>query len=127
MFRKSTMAVWIGIMILSGMFLMGQDSWGPVLECVDFEDPALGSVYTVGMTFADSGADMTAMPFQWSNGIWTSNGYAEIVLAAGGWCDAGGSNQELLINNINIDFVFCIHFLFLHGATVLSLSVQECG
>ncbi len=106
MFRRNLIPVWIGVIVLSGMFLMGQDSWSPVLLCVDFEDPALGSTYNVGMTFTDSGADVTGAPFEWSGGTWTNNGYAEIVLAAGGWCDAGGSAQELLINNINMDFVF---------------------
>ena len=27
MFSRSTLFVWVGIVILSGMFLMGQDSW----------------------------------------------------------------------------------------------------
>ena len=106
MFSKKTMSVWVGIMMVAGMFLMGQDSWGPVLECVDFEDPGLGSVYNSGMTFTDSGADVIVGPFQWSNGVWTSMGNAEIVDSAAGWCDAGGSDQELLVNNVNVEFVF---------------------
>ncbi len=105
MFKGNLIPVWLGIILLSGMFLMGQDTWPPALQCVDFEDPALGSVYNVGMTFTDSGADVTGRPFEWYPTGWTSGGYAEIVLAAGG-CDAGGSNQELLINNINMEFVF---------------------
>ena len=106
MFRRKLIPVWVCIVALSSIYLAGQAPWGPVLDCVDFEDPPLLSVYNVGMTFTDSGADVTGMPFEWYPTGWTTNGYAEIVLAAGGWCDAGGANQELLINNINMEFVF---------------------
>jgi len=40
MFRRSLIPVWIGIILLSGMFLMGQETWPP--QCVDegpFGDP----------------------------------------------------------------------------------------
>ena len=40
MFRRSLVPVWIAIILLSGMFLMGQESWPP--QCVDegpFGDP----------------------------------------------------------------------------------------
>ena len=106
MFTRKTMIGWVGVIFLSGMFLMGQDSWGPVLECVDFEDPAPGTMVYVGTTITDSGAEITGMPFEWSNGIWTSDGYAEIVLADEAWCHAGGTGQELLINNINVEIVW---------------------
>ena len=29
MLRRNLVPVWIGIILLSGMFLMGQESWGP--------------------------------------------------------------------------------------------------
>ncbi len=29
MFRRNLLPVWIGIIILSGMFLMGQEAWEP--------------------------------------------------------------------------------------------------
>ena len=31
MFKRSLVPVWIGIIVLSCMFLMGQDTWGPVV------------------------------------------------------------------------------------------------
>jgi len=102
-FTERTKIVWTGILFLSGMFLMGQDSWGPVLPCVDFEDPAAGTVLYVGTTVPDSGADVTGAPFQWSNGIWTNDGFAEVAAADAAWCDAGGTGRELLINNINVE------------------------
>jgi hypothetical protein len=104
MFRRHLILAWLGIIFLSGIFLMGQDTWLPALECVDFEDPTLGSVYHLFDTFADSGADVTGRHFEWYPSGWTSGGYAEIVLPD--WCDAGGSGQDLLINNINMEFDF---------------------
>jgi len=86
------------------MFLMGQDPWGPALECVDFEDPAPGSTYIVGDTFADSGADVTGRPFEWSGGTWTSAG--NMLVDASSWCDSGGSGQNLTTNNINAEIAF---------------------
>jgi len=103
MISKRSVIAWVGIFLVSGMFLMGQDAWGPVVECVDFEDPAAGTLIYVGTTVTDSGADVTGVPFQWSNGIWTNNGNAEIVLADAAWCHAGGTGQELLVNNINVE------------------------
>jgi hypothetical protein len=32
MFSRNTVFVWVGIIVLSGMFLMGQDSWTPTQE-----------------------------------------------------------------------------------------------
>lgn len=74
------------------------------VQCVDFEDPALGSTYTVGAVMNDSGQAMTFKQFQWSTGAWTSGGSGEIVVPD--WCDAGASGQELLLNNINVQFAF---------------------
>ena len=37
MFARTTAFAWIGIIILSGMFLMGQDTW-PQQECLDDND-----------------------------------------------------------------------------------------
>jgi len=74
------------------------------LQCVDFEDPTLASTYYVSDTITDSGQTMTLQPFQWTGGTWYSGGNAQIIVPD--WCDAGGSGQELLLNNINIDFDF---------------------
>jgi hypothetical protein len=40
MFKKNLIAVWIGILILSGMFLMGQESWPPL--CTDLDGDGYG-------------------------------------------------------------------------------------
>jgi len=104
MLKKGLIPVWIGILVMSGMFLMGQDTWPPTLECVDFEDPAPGSMYVVGDTFPDSGADVNARQFEWSNGTWTSSG--NMLVDSASWCDSGGSGQNLTLNNINAEIIF---------------------
>jgi len=74
------------------------------MQCVDFEDPALGSTYVVSSVLTDSDQSMTLTAFQWPAGTWYSGGFAEIVTPD--WCNAGGSGQELLLNNINVQFAF---------------------
>ncbi len=42
MFRRNLIVVWIGLILLSGMFLIGQESWPPSChETVDIPDPNL--------------------------------------------------------------------------------------
>ncbi len=43
MFRKNLITVWFGIMVLSGMFLMGQESWPPVDPCAEINCGAHGT------------------------------------------------------------------------------------
>jgi uncharacterized repeat protein (TIGR01451 family) len=69
---------------------------------IDFEDLPLGDEYEVGDTFTTSGIPVNVEPFQWSNGIWTSNGYTKVV--NGG--HAGGAGNEMVVNNVNLDFGF---------------------
>ena len=69
---------------------------------LDFEDLALGSTYFTGDTFVTSGSTVKASDFQWSNGIWTSGGFSSVD--NGGL--AGGSGQDLALNNINLNFIF---------------------
>ncbi len=40
MFARSTLSVWIGILALSGMFLLGQDTWTD--SCVDYDGDGYG-------------------------------------------------------------------------------------
>jgi hypothetical protein len=68
-----------------------------------FEAPALGTIYNVGDSVALPGSTMRFMPFQWSSGIWTNMGVADIdglPLQA-----RGGGVKELQLNNINVRFV----------------------
>jgi len=69
---------------------------------VDFEDPPLGTQYKVPDTFTDSGVKISVGPFQWSNGQWTSNGYAQVEGAG----LAGGAGQDIQVNNVNLSFDF---------------------
>lgn len=40
MFRRNLIPVWLGIILLSGMFLMGQDTWSP--PCVELDPDGYG-------------------------------------------------------------------------------------
>jgi hypothetical protein len=42
MFKRNTVAVWVGILVLSGMFLMGQETWTPPV-CQDIDGDGYGS------------------------------------------------------------------------------------
>jgi len=79
---------------------------------VDFEDLTLGDVYHVGDTFVSSGVPITGQTFFWSAGGPTDNGYTEVE--NGG--SAGGSGNELEINNINLAFNF--------GAAIAGLTID---
>jgi hypothetical protein len=71
-----------------------------LLDCVDFEDLPLGTVYNVKDTFTDSGVTITVLPFQRSDGSWTDDGFAEVVAEK----MAGGSGQEIRANEVNLGF-----------------------
>ncbi len=43
MFTHRTLYIWIGILCLSGMFLLGQDSWPPAARCIDVDGDGYGS------------------------------------------------------------------------------------
>lgn len=42
MFKRDTALIWLGILLLSSMFLMGQESWPPP-ECLDMDGDGYGS------------------------------------------------------------------------------------
>ncbi len=84
----------------------------PLPECVDFEDLSLGMRYGVGDVFVASGVQISASDFQWSGGGWTSGGFTEVGNAG----HAGGSGQEMIVNNILLKFDF--------GGPVAGLSLR---
>ena len=88
-------------------------SWWECLGAapIDFEDLTPGTEYKVDDTFTTSGIPVAVEPFQWSGGGWTSDGYAKVM--NGG--QAGGSGNEMNVNNVNLDFSF--------GAPIKSLSL----
>ncbi|MCK5108411.1 MAG: hypothetical protein KAR25_01850, partial [Methanosarcinales archaeon] len=67
---------------------------------IDFEDLTPETKYNVGNTFTTSGAPVTVKQFQWGNGVWTSGGRTRVE--NGGM--AGGSGNEMNVNNVNLDF-----------------------
>jgi len=94
LFAFSSMILFVGMQAAFGI--------GAAPDCIDFEDPPLNTVYKVGDTFNDSGVDIDVEGFQWSNSTWTLNGYVEVE--NGG--QAGGSGQEMRLNNASLDFHF---------------------
>ncbi|MCA9953099.1 MAG: PKD domain-containing protein [Anaerolineales bacterium] len=72
------------------------------VECVDFEDLPLEATLNVGDSFVDSGVTVTGQTFFRSNGQSTDGGFARVE--DGGL--AGGSGQEVQVNNINLAFDF---------------------
>jgi hypothetical protein len=75
------------------------------------EDLTLGATYYVGDTFTSSDVDVNVERFQWSNGTWTSSGYAQVDDAG----LAGGTGQDVQVNNVNLNFGF--------GCILLKLSL----
>jgi uncharacterized repeat protein (TIGR02543 family) len=101
---------------------------GHELPCVDFEDPPLGTEYHVGDTFTDSGAVIDVERFQWDSGQWCNGscGYASVANDG----DAGGSGQEMWINNVNLRFDFgspCESLSLLYGEYGGNLNIEING
>ncbi len=71
-------------------------------DCVDFEDPTLGTVFNVGDTFMDSGVNIEVGEFFWYSGGSTTTGTATIQNTG----QAGGSGQDINCNNVNLAFDF---------------------
>ena len=75
-------------------------------DCIDFEDLTLGKQYLHGDSFIadDTGfqAEISLEDFTWSSGGTTSAGYAEVQNGL----LAGGSGQELQVNNTLLRFDF---------------------
>ena len=72
------------------------------IDCISFEAQQVGVTYKVGNVFGESGVTIIVRPFQWSDGQWTADGYAEIQNQG----MAGGSGQDVWTNNVNLAFDF---------------------
>jgi len=59
MFSRATFFVWAGILVLSGMFLMGQDAWTPPAECIDTDGDGYGYLSSQGCTYTALDCDDT--------------------------------------------------------------------
>ncbi|MGD8603865.1 MAG: hypothetical protein PVF49_04745, partial [Anaerolineales bacterium] len=73
-----------------------------VRQCAEFESLVLGTRYLIGDTFSDGFVVFTPKEFTQNDGSVTNTGFAEI----GNQGSAGGSGQELIINNANISMDF---------------------
>jgi len=57
MLRKNLFLVWLGIVLLSGMFLLGQQSWPPEQECIDKDGDGYGNPAAPWCTFSQLDCD----------------------------------------------------------------------
>jgi hypothetical protein len=64
-----------------------------------FEDLTIGTQYHVPDTFTSSGLSIIVLPFQWMNGQWTKDGYAEVKTDP-----TGSSLNAMYLNNVNLGF-----------------------
>lgn len=110
----------ITVIVIGCFFLLSCETDGTSgeLECVDFEDLTLGAVYSVSDQFKDSGICILASDFQWDDlTTWFRGGFSTVINTG----QAGGSGQEMWLNNINLVFVFC------RQLTGLTLRFGEYG
>jgi len=57
MFRRNLIPVWIGLIALSGMFLLGQETWPPPPTCVDNDGDGYGSPASASCTYPELDCD----------------------------------------------------------------------
>jgi hypothetical protein len=74
------------------------DGEHPETSCAEFETLALGTTYTMGDIFSDGGIEFNVAVFTWGDGSPATSGFVEVSNQG----DAGGSGQELTINNVNL-------------------------
>jgi len=55
MLKRNLIPVWVGILLLSGMFLLGQDTWPP--PCTDLDGDGYGSPASAGCVFPAGDCD----------------------------------------------------------------------
>jgi hypothetical protein len=57
MFKRDRLPLWLGILLLSGMFLLGQQSWGPQHECIDADEDGYGNPASPWCTYSQLDCD----------------------------------------------------------------------
>ena len=128
-FNRSANSLDLGITIATFVLVFGaaNAAIGALApgDCVDFEDLTPGTVYNVSNSFADSGVTVTAAPFQWSGGTWTSAGFTEVDTSN----LAGGLGSDMEVNNITLEFDFGrpvedLRFLFGEYGGNINLSIN---
>ncbi len=84
------------------MCLAGPQTVAMGFETFDFEDLTVSDVYHVGDPLTTGGETFSMSPFQWANSSWTSNGSCQVHNAG----MAGGTGNDLELNNINLGATF---------------------
>jgi hypothetical protein len=71
---------------------------------VRFSELTNGATYRVSDAFASGGLNAQIEPFQWSDGRWTSNGFARVQ--SGDVLRVGSEPPFLWLGNVNVRFDF---------------------
>jgi len=74
----------------------------PTSLCVEFEELLLGTQYDVGEGFMEACVAINVERFQWSNKDWYYGGHTKVK----DYGRAGGSGQEMEVNNVNLKFAY---------------------
>ena len=106
MFSRNTVFVWIGIILLSGMFLMGQDGWGPsgpafVFVSSHAVDGSISFGERVGVAAADAicQAEANEYGLHGTFRAWISDDYSSPVTRF----DKGGYPYKTVNGNVVAD------------------------
>jgi hypothetical protein len=92
-------------MLAAGLLLLFSCTAGGAggMECVDFEDLTVGTMYIRFDVFEDSGWCIIVGLFQWDDGTWTEGNFTQVTTNG----RAGGTGNEMQVNNVNLSFIFC--------------------
>ena len=84
----------------------GQELWidnvCPASGCIEYESLPGAAVYDVSDSFVEAGIPMEVAPFTWSNSTVYTGGHALVSNSQ----LAGGTGQDLNLNNVNLAFAF---------------------
>jgi hypothetical protein len=126
--RKISRLLWVvGVLVIFMLLILAACTYGcpattPCPPCATeppsgtcaggtrFDDLVVGSQVNVVDTFTSSSLTIYALPFQWTNGSWTSNGFAEVRDDM-----PSGTDNAMFLNNANLGFnlnASCIYITY---------------
>jgi hypothetical protein len=101
-----------GAHVLFMALAVAGDEERPSLQCVAFEETPVNTRFAVGDSFVEAGVTIEVRTFFLANGDPIEDGFALIE----GDGQAGGSRQDVQVNNVNLAFAF--------GVRLAGLSLQ---
>ena len=120
--QNAAMSSWVFVgrtkLVCAVCFLSSVINGSAGAVIVDFEDIPADAQYRAGDIFTTSGVQVTAQPFQLSNGSWISDGYGAYRYPERA---TEGSGYELFVCNVDLEFDIP------ESTTQLSLLFAETG